>query len=423
MKILSLKPYFQPEQFSSRHLGEAILRRQVEAGHTVEIYVPTPTRGVSKEVRREYKKRKRETLENGAVVVRRFALFGEGRNPLLRAIRYFLCELQFAWFGFWAKDVDVFPVGSTPPIHALVAVFLKKTRGIPYVFTINDLFPESLVSAGLTRKGSLLWKIGSVVSNISYKSADQIVVISNQIKRALVEKGVPEDKILVRYNWIDEKTTRPIPRDENALFDEFNLPRDKFYVTYAGNLGASQNVELLVQCAQKLKDDSRVRFVIFGEGTEKEKLTKSVESLQLKNVDIFPMQPLERVSEVYSLGNISLVACKKGVGGGAFPSKAVSIMATATPALVSFDEDSDLVSIVKEAQTGICVEPEDPDAAVDAIRTYLNDAERCERDGQNARRLVCERFSQEAGLEAVVRVQEETAQRKGAAKRNSKGKG
>lgn len=399
-----LNPYYRPEKWSSRHLGEDLRRGLVKAGHTIDVYAPTPTRGVTAEERRQYKKLRRETEENGSIVVRRFSLMGEGRNPLLRAFRYFWGGCKFAWFGFWAKNVDLLNVGSTPPIHALLGVFLKKTRGIPYVFTINDLFPESLVSSGMTRKGSLLWKLGLLITQSSCKNAAALIVVSKQIQRALLDRGVPEDKITLVYNWIDEQVTKPIPREENSLLDEFNLPRDKFYVGYAGNLGMSQNVGLLVDCAEQLKDVPNIRFIIFGNGTEKEELLKRIEALKLDNIVVHPMQPLERVSEVYSLSDVSLVACRRGVGKGAFPSKAVTIMATATPTLVSFDAESDLVDVVTQNECGLWVEPENVDQAVDAIRKLYGNPELCKRLGDNARKLVCERFAKDKAVEEYIKI-------------------
>lgn len=412
LKLLQLSPYYRPEKWSSRHLGEDLQQGFVKAGHTIVVYAPTPTRGVTKEERRQYRKIKRETEENGAIVVRRFPLVGEGRNPLLRAFRYIWGECKFAWYGFWAKDVDVVDVGSTPPIHPLLGVFLKKTRGIPYVFTINDLFPESLLSSGITRKGSLLWKLGTLVTNSSCKNADALIVISKQIQKELLKRGIPEEKISLIYNWIDEQATQPVPREQNTLFDEFKLPRDKFYVGYAGNLGMSQNVGLLVDCAERLKDEPNIRFVIFGNGTEKEDLSKRIETLKLNNIVIHPMQPLERVSEVYSLSDVSLVACRRGVGKGAFPSKAATIMATATPTLVSFDAESDLVDVVTQNECGLCVEPENTDQAVDAIRKLFGDPDLCKRLGDNARKLVCERFAKEKAIAEYVRIFESCAKKR-----------
>ncbi len=405
MRVLFLDSYFKPEKTSGAHFAENLRQGLAEKGHTIQVYAPTPTRGVSDEVRREYKKnRKKEKELNGAVDIYRFALYREGRNSLARALRYGILELQLLWFGLWARNVDLIPMGSTPPINGLIATVIKKLRKIPYVYTVQDLFPESLVSAGMTKKGSLLWKIGNWVSDITYRNANHIITISEGMKNALVAKGVPEDKITVIYNWIDTEQTKPVDRTENPLFEEFNLSRDCFYVTYAGNLGNSQNVELLVDCAEALKDRTDIRFVIFGDGSEKEKIKKRIAETGMTNICLLPMQPVEKVSQVYSLGDASFVICKKGVGGGAFPSKAASIMATGTPVIASFDMDSDLCRVVQEGQAGICVAPEDPDAAVAVILQLYEDKQLCARLGENARNLACTKFSRETGVAAKIAV-------------------
>ena len=421
MKLLFFSSYYKPELTSNNRISADTREGFVKRGHTIALFAPTPTRGVSKEVRREYKKRKRETEADGAIEVRRFALWGEGKNPALRALRYLVMEALFVWHGLWVKGVDIRVSGSTPPIHGLTAVALKKLRGIPFMYYLADLFPESLVSTGMTKKGSLLWKIGSWVSNVTYRNASRIVVISDRLKSRLIEKGVPAEKIDVIYVWIDENATKPIPREKNTVFDEFNLPRDKFYVTYAGNLGYSQNVEILADCAAKFKDDPNIRFVVFGDGTQKESLQKKIESLGLDNFSVFPMQPVERVAEVYSVSDVSLVACRKGVGGGAFPSKASTIMATGTPVLVSYDDDSDLVDLVRASECGLCVEPENVEQTVDAILKFYRDPEFRKRCGENARKVVCERFSKEKGVARYVEICEQIAAENAQKKEKSNG--
>lgn len=403
MKVLNLNAYYRPEQTSGSRLGKDLSEALTKKGHTIELYTPTPTRGVSDEVRAEYKKaKKHETELDGALQIHRFSLYREGKNPIGRALRYAIMELQLFWCALRAKDVDLLPVSSTPPIHGLLAVALKKTKKIPYIFTVQDMFPESLVSTGMTKRGSLLWKIGSWVSNVTYRNAAHIVVISDRMKKTLINKGVPEDKISVIYNWIDTEETHPVSREENPLFDEFGLDREKFYITYAGNLGHSQNVEILVDCAEALKEEKEVQFVLFGSGSEKEKLEKRIRESGLDNILLFPMQPPEKVSQVYSLGDASFVICKKGVGEGAFPSKAVSIMATATPIIASFDLDSDLCRIVEEEKLGLCADAEDSSGATEAILALYRDRNLAKQYGENARKLACEKFSKESGTAAKV---------------------
>ena len=101
--------------------------------------------------------------------------------------------------------------------------------------------------------------------------------------------------------------------------------------------------------------------------------------------------------------------CKKGVGGGAFPSKAASIMATATPVIASFDTDSDLCRIIDSENTGICIEPENVAAATDAIMKLYSNKELCREYSENARRLACTKFSRETGVSKRIEIYERYA--------------
>ena len=92
------------------------------------------------------------------------------------------------------------------------------------MYNLQDIFPDSLAGTGLAKKGGLLWKIGRVIENFTYRNADKIIVISEDFKRNIMAKGVPEEKIVVVYNWVDEEAVKHVPREENKLFDAYGLP-------------------------------------------------------------------------------------------------------------------------------------------------------------------------------------------------------
>ena len=142
-----------------------------------------PCRGISKEVREEYKTKRMEKLYDGKMTLHRFSMYAEGKNPILRALRYVLCWIAQGWKGMRAKDVDCIYLASTPPIQGLLGAFIKKFRGIPFVYNLQDIFPDSLYNNGLANKGGILWKIGRVIENFTYKHADKIIVISEDFKK------------------------------------------------------------------------------------------------------------------------------------------------------------------------------------------------------------------------------------------------
>ena len=365
MRILFLDGYFEPEQIAFTHLEHDLLEGLVELGHEVEIVCPTPTRGVSAEIAREYRNRKSEMLFEGHVHVTRFSAPQEGKNPIIRALRYFWCNLRTYQIGKKFNNIDAVFAYSTPPTQGWIAGKVAKKHNVPFIYSLQDIFPDSMVTTGLTNKGSFLWKIGRIIENNTYRGCSRIIVISKAMKENLLNKNVEIGKIRVISNWIDLNAIHPISKENNSLFDEFDINRKKFIVLYAGNFGAAQGAEIVLDAAEKLQDDNSIQFVIFGGGTGY--VAAEERGSRLSNVFIHPLLPQERVSEVYSIGDVALITCKKGVGKSGMPSKTWSIMACNTPIIASFDLDSELEELLNISKAGKCIEAEKKDLLVQTI--------------------------------------------------------
>ena len=339
--------------------------------------------------------------------VYRFPLFEEGRNPMLRALRYLFQDiLQFFYsvFSKDAKDADVVFVPSTPPMQCAMAAFVKMVKKIPVVYSLQDIFPDSLVSTGYGKRNSIVWKIGRIIENFTYRHADKIIVISKDFKRNIMAKGVPEEKIEVIYNWVDQNAVVDIPRKENKLFDMYGLDRNKFYITYNGNIGLSQNMDMLLDVAEDFRDCyTDIHFVLVGNGVYLSEVEKRIKERELTNMHLLPFQPYEDISYVFSLGDASLVISKPGTGAASVPSKTWSIMSASRPVLASFDEN-ELKSIIEENHCGIFTKTGDKAAFADAILKLYNDRELCKEYGQNGRKFVMENLTKEIGTKKYVDV-------------------
>lgn len=414
IEVLKLPAYCYPEQISSSHLIEDLNKAFYQAGFHTTAYAPTPCRGIDDETRKKYKKIKHERLENGSLDLYRFSLFKEGKNPIGRALRYVLSNLIQYYKGISAKNIDIIFALSTPPTQGIlcgkVAKKLSKRYGykVPFVYSLQDVFPDSLVSAGMTSKGSLIWRIGRKIEDITYRFADKIIVISDDIKKNILAKGVPEEKIAVIPNWIDTEKVYPVPRSENALFDELGIDRNDFIIVYAGNLGMAQGIDTFIDAAKQIDD---VKFLIFGEGSSKEEYAKRCEGY--KHIHMLPLMPRERVSEVYSMGDLSLVACKQGSGSGAVPSKTFSIMSTATPVLLNFDAGTELWNLIEANKCGLCTNAGKTQELVEAIRYAKQHSEELNVMGENARKCVEQNYSKETGTGRIINLMEETLKKAG----------
>ena len=371
MNILFLDAYYEPETIAYTHLEKDLIEALIADGHKIHIICPTPTRGISDEVREQFKKIKSESKYDGSVIVERFWAPQEGKNSLIRAFRYFWCNLRTYQKAIKQKNIDAVFSNSTPPtqgaLSGLVAKKLSKKskKKVPFFYNLQDIFPDSLVNTGMAHKGGLLWKIGRKLENFTYNHTDKIVVINQGFKRNIMEKGVPEEKVEVISNWINLDSVHPVERKDNSLISEFGIDPNKFITVYAGNFGAAQGADIVLKAAKGLVEEKDIQFVIFGGGPYFEDARKEAEGLE--NVIIHELMPQDRVSEVYSLGDVALITCKAGTGKAGMPSKTWSIMACNTPIIASFDTDSDLADVIRDSGAGCCVEPENTEQLINRI--------------------------------------------------------
>lgn len=406
MKILLLPSYFYPEGVASPYISSNRNQRFAEEGWEMVVYTPTPCRGITVEEREKYRKIKEEKMIGGKLTVHRFDLLTEAKNPILRALRYFLQNIkQFNRAAFFkdGRACDVMLIASTPPTQGAMAALVKIITKTPIVYNLQDIFPDSLVGTGLAKKGGLLWKIGRVIENFTYKHADKIIVISEDFKKNIMAKGVPEDKIVVIYNWVDQNAVVDVPREQNKLFDKYKLDRSKFYITYSGNIGLTQNMDMLLDVAKDLCKTADIQFVLIGEGAYKAQVEKRIQEENINNVTLLPFQPYEDISHVFSLGDMGLVISKPGVGANSVPSKTWSIMSASRPVLANFDEN-ELKEIINNNKCGVFTKAGDKDAFIDAILKAYNDRNACIEMGKNGRQFVMENLTREIGTSKYVDV-------------------
>ena len=395
MRVFFPYAYYYPEQCAGIFVVDDVMREAAKEGISSFLSVPTPTRNLPENAQWE----RTEKQEGGLICIHRFRMYGEGKNPLLRALRYLFCEMVQLHYMLWTK-YDVAFVDSTPPIQGLKLPILRLFRKKPIVYNVQDLFPETLSGAGLAKNGGLLWKIGMWVSNVTFRNSDKIIAISHDIKRSIVARGVPAEKIEVVYNWVDEKAVHPVEKSANPLFEEFGLLRDIFTVVYAGNLGNAQNIGIVLDGAARLPE---VQFALLGTGGMESEIRTRIEKEGLTNVHLNPLQPVERVSYVYSLGDACIVSCKEGLGGSAMPSKSWSIMSCGRPVIASFDE-GELKEILEKNNCGVFTHAGNVDEFVEGIKSLAAEPSRCEEMGRNARQFILDNLTKEVGCKKYVEI-------------------
>ncbi|MBL8189196.1 MAG: glycosyltransferase family 4 protein, partial [Acidobacteria bacterium] len=183
------------------------------------------------------------------------------------------------------------------------------------------------------------------------------------------------------------------PVEKQNRFRAANGLNGDFVVMFAGNLGFIAMLDNVIETARLLKNDPNIQFLIVGEGNAKAGLVHRASELGLSNVRFLPTQPKDVLPEMLGAADVSLVTLNKQLGQLNVPSKTYSIMASGRPVLASVPPDSEIASLIKTADCGVGVPPEDPASMADAILRLANQPEQLRQFGANGRRYVEEHLS------------------------------
>lgn len=242
-----------------------------------------------------------------------------------------------------------------------------KRKKMRVIAMLQDVWPDNAVQSNLIKEDSLIYRYFDAWQRAVYKLSDKIICISDDMKRFIIQKGVPESKISVIYNWgySDEKVD--ISWEDNEFVKKYNLSKHTFYAVYAGNIGRMQNVELILRTAKLLEYDNHIRFLIVGEGVQKSKIEQMALNMKLINVDFIPFQPSSLATAIYSAAGVNLVTLVKGGIRTALPSKTGIILSCGNSAVFAFGSDSCFAGVLENHKVFCCINETDEKALAEKI--------------------------------------------------------
>ena len=213
----------------------------------------------------------------------------------------------------------------------------RKMPDVPVTLNVQDVFPYNAMYSGKVSKKSIVFKTLAFLQRRGYKRSTSIITISEDMKETLVSDGTPADKIKVIYNWsYQDEPYKDV--DISPVGHIFN--KEYFNVTYAGNIGVMQNVELIVEAARILKDEKDVWFHIIGNGLYKERLQTMAAEKEITNISFWPLQPPELSPAVYSASDVNVIPLVKETYKTALPSKTATCLACPTPVVLAIGKKS-----------------------------------------------------------------------------------
>jgi colanic acid biosynthesis glycosyl transferase WcaI len=387
MKIVVLCPHFEPDTAPTGTVMTRIVAELGRLGHELHVVTSLPWYREHR-IEPEWSGRWIRTDDTPWGSITRVHPFpGRDKSNLLRRALGFagfsaLAGVAALRAGGWFRRVDAVLAMSPPLTLGLTGWLAGLPRRAPLVFNIQDVFPDAAVRTGAITNERIV-AVAGWLERISYQRAAAVTVLSDDLRENVAAKVRPahRDRIHVIPNFVD--TDRLRPADRMTPYRTEHGIGDEPVVLYAGNVGFSQSLDLVLAAARALPG---VTFVVNGDGAARRQLETS--AVDLPNVRFVGYQPVERLPEVLASGDVHVVPLRTGLGDVSVPSKTYSSLAVARPVVAAIDLDTEIPRLLARAGAGVAVPPDDPGAFIAAIRSLVDDPAVRERMGASGRRWV-----------------------------------
>ena len=397
MNILILTEAFPPEIRSASHLLYELAEDLVEKGFQVTVITRFPKNYIDK-IDKKYtgKLFSREKM-SGINVIRLYSFSFLRHISIIRGLSQFILSGLLAIGGILAGRQDIILTYSPPLPLGISAYLLGKIKKAPFIFNVQDIFPQSVIDLGLL-KNKVLIKISEAMEKFIYKKARYITVHSDGNRENIISKNVNPEKIVTVHNWVDTDLMKSTEGWDNSFRNKNNL-NGRFVVSFAGVMGFAQGLDIVVNCAELLRSYKDILFLLVGDGVKKDGLMKKVEDIQLNNIKFLPLQPKEIYLSILSASDICLVTLDKNVKTPVVPAKLLNIMASGRPVVACMNLKGDAPKIIKAAKCGYYVEADDVKGFSEAILKLYNNTSLRDEFGKNGREYAVRHFSRKICIE------------------------
>ncbi len=384
LRLVVLGPHFEPDTAPTGRVLTRIVAELAGRGHEVHVVAALPW----------YRRHRVEPGWDGRLVrteptpwgtVRRIHPFpgGDKRDLVRRTLGFAGFSALAAWAGLaaggWFRRADAVIAMSPPLPLGLTGRLVAWAHRAPLIFNIQDVFPDAAVATGAITSRNVI-AAATWLERISYRVADAVTVLSDDLRANVVAK-LPADRagrVHTIPNFVDTVAIGPADR-ATAYRRELGIG-DEPVVLYAGNVGFSQSLGLLVEAARRLPE---VTFLINGDGVARAALEQAAAGVP--NVRFAGYVPDDRLVELLATGDVHTVPLRAGLGSVSVPSKLYSILAAARPVVASIDPGTEVPRVLAASGAGIAVPPDDADRFTDAIAALVADPETARRMGEQGR--------------------------------------
>lgn len=388
MKILVISQHYWPEPFTLTDVCEEFVKR----GHEVHVVTDIPNYPMGY-IYDDYKNGKNRHQEKNGVKITRTFTVGRRNNIIFRMLNYFSYAISSTLFVNRLKEeYDVVFTNQTSPIMMVnAAMAYAKKHGKKSVLYCMDLWPASLKAGGVS-ESSPIYKVFRVISEKLYKKADRILITSSMFKDYFKEQFGIKDEII---SYLPQYASSSF----EALEETNNEVKDTVDLMFAGNIGAAQSIDTIINAANILKENEKLRFHIVGDGSQLDNLKALAESLNLSNVIFHGRKPMEEMPKYYAMADAMIVTLTKDpVISLTLPAKVQTYMAAGKPVLAA--ANGEIKNVIEASKCGFCAEAENAEDFAKAINEFLAHPEKSNL-AYNAKKYYSENFTRDLFMDRL----------------------
>lgn len=369
MKILFITDNFPPEINAPANRTYEHCREWVKLGAEVTVITGVPNFPKGKVFDGYKNKWRQEEKIDGIRVIRVWSYITANEGTVKRILDYISFGVTSFLNGLFVKSDLV--IGTSPQFFSAMSAWqIGIFRRKPWVMEVRDLWPESIVAVGAMKNKKLI-NFLEWIELMMYRSAGQIIVVTETFRKKIENKGVNPYKIFVFKNGVDLSKYFPGPKPRR-IEEKLGL-RNKMIFGYIGTHGMAHGLNFILDQARKFNMTHKdIHFLFIGDGAKKESLKEQARRDKLKNVTFLDSVGKEEVLEYLQLMDIALVnLIKSPTFLDVIPSKIFEAAAVQKPILLGLEGETK--EIIESYGAGLCFEPENSSQFIKCVLQFYDE--------------------------------------------------